>query len=275
MISTISTCTTLFVSALAILCTALLFSFVRQQIKRSARHDFVRTTSGSSIAVTGSVTGGIDSRNSQKQDDRSRLVRTQSILYTANNINNFVWLLLFNLLVLNSLDDEKIHDKDTAVFTSGILLFLFKPLHGFFNFCIYCYPRFRRIKKHFPQNSWWWCLRLLYTKDEGESEIIQQRLLQRHRLSREHNLESSMGAISYCGAEEQLDQPQPEMAKSNLATLNDSGATKLGLSLVDDSDYSDVEKEKNQPEASIERFDEETVLAVVDQAQCKDSNIDC
>ena len=104
---------------------------------------------------------------------------------------------------------------------------------------------------------------------------MQQRLLQRHRLSREHNLESSMGAISYCGAEEQLDQPQPEMAKSNLATLNDSGATKLGLSLVDDSDYSDVEKEKNQPEASIERFDEETVLAVVDQAQCKDSNIDC
>ena len=88
------------VSALAILCTVLLFLFVRHQTKQSLRHDFVVSTSSSVVGVYDTV------QTKPSHDERNRLVRTQSILYVAANINNFLWLFLFNRLVLDSLTTE-------------------------------------------------------------------------------------------------------------------------------------------------------------------------
>ena len=238
----------------------LLFCFVRHQTKQSARHDFAGTTGCSAISATNTVTasgggGGSSSslRSNRKQGDRSRLVRTQSILYVAANINNFIWLILFNRLVLNSLDAENIHGRDTIVFASGILCFLFMPMYGFFNFCIYCYPRFRRIRDHFPEKPFWRCLQVLYKKDQGESEITQQRLLKRHRQSRGNPLETSLGAISFSGTEEPPEQLQlqcmskrnkevPESAVSQSFHL--SGDTAIVLSFDDDGDLEeDIEND--------------------------------
>jgi hypothetical protein len=86
-----------------------------------------------------------------------------------------VWLVLFNRLVLNSINSDDIHANDTVIFAAGIMMFLFLPLYSFFNFCIYCYPRYARIKENFPEKSRLWCMQLLYTKDEGESEMVIRR----------------------------------------------------------------------------------------------------
>lgn len=104
-----------------------------------------------------------------------KLVRTQTLLYVSVFLNNFVWLLLFNTLVLNSVNADDIHANDTATFASGVMVFIFLPSYGFAIFCIYCYPRYTRIKDHFPEKSCIWRLKLLYTKDEGEGEISARR----------------------------------------------------------------------------------------------------
>jgi hypothetical protein len=139
----------------------LLFLAVRSQTKQSTRHSFM---------------GSID----ESKTKRIKLVRTQTILYVAAYVNNFVWLIIMNSLVLNSVDSDDIHGNDKVIFASGIMLFLFMPSYGFFNFCIYCYPRYSRIKEHFPEKSRMWCVQLLYTKDEGESEILIRRRCQSH-----------------------------------------------------------------------------------------------
>jgi hypothetical protein len=298
LISTFSTCTTLLVSLLAILCTSLLFVFVRHQTRQSARHDFVSTTGlGSTAGITTIATGDIGSsamRSNRKQDDRSRLVRTQSILYVAANINNFLWLIIFNRLVLNSLHTEDIHGRDSIIFASGILLFLFMPMYGFFNFCIYCYPRFRRIKGHFPEKSFWWCLRQLYTTDQGESEITQQRLLKRLRQSRENLLESSLGAISFSGTLEPPEKlQQQDISKSNKESIekhqfHHSGDTALVLSFDDEEE--DIENDDDHlttnPTSDIEKLpsttcdtsqvlhDEEMQMDLADNSENKKLYVD-
>jgi hypothetical protein len=283
LISTLSTCTTLLVSVCAIAFTVLLFYFVRHQTKQSTRHDF-RSRSGNTNVISSSfvvAVGNTDTTvpNTQKQIDRSLLVRTQSILYVAANINNFIWLLLFNRLVLNSLDSDDIHDRDSIVFASGILLFLFMPMYGFFNYCIFCYPRLRRIKGHFPERSFWWCLRLLYTKDQGESEIIQQRLLKRmNQQSQQNILNSSFGAISISGALDSLDHtPKPNndnLESAVTQSLNHSGNTAIVISSDDEDDIeiytdtlaSDMENHIPKSVTSLILHDEEMQMVVADNA---------
>ena len=153
--------------------------------------------------------------NDRMQDKRGRLVRTQSILYVLANINNFIWFILFNPLVKMSIENEQMHDYGSIVFVFGIILFLLMPMHGFFNFCIYCYPRIQRIKKHCPDKSWRWCLRLLYTKDQGESEVRARRLLQMQQRSQGNLFEMSSGGFSLSGAFEQpTQQPQQQLDTS-------------------------------------------------------------
>ena len=204
----------MFVSALAILCTVLLFLFVRHQTKQSLRHDFVVSTSSSVVGVYDTV------QTKPSHDERNRLVRTQSILYVAANINNFLWLFLFNRLVLDSLTTENMDERNTIVFACAIVLLLFMPMYGFFNFCIYSYPRFRRMKKHFPKKSWWWCLRLLYTIDQGENEITARRSLQRQSNSRSNiRADPSLDAISFSNSQGFGSQKEHEQLESSV--LND------------------------------------------------------
>ena len=116
-------------------------------------------------------------------------------------------------------------------------------MYGFFNYCIYCYPRFRRIKGYFPEKSLWWCLRLLYTKDQGESEIAQQRIRKRHQLLRGNLLQTSFGTISFSGTFEQPDplqqQDMPESNEKNLEStegqlFHHSGGTAIVITSDDE-----------------------------------------
>jgi hypothetical protein len=130
---------------IAITCTILLFLSVKSQAKQSARHSFAGSVSESAVK-------------------RMKLVRTQTILYVVVFLNNFVWLLSFNVFLYVGID--------RAVFASSMILYIFAPSYGFFIYCIYCYPRYCRIKKYFPEKSCFGRMRLLYTKDEGEGEIL-------------------------------------------------------------------------------------------------------
>jgi hypothetical protein len=279
------------VSVLAIFCTVLLFCFVRHQTKLSSRHEFVASPSGCSSIVGSSIAAGDSSssvRRKNQKDERSRLIRTQSILYVAANLNNFVWLILFNRLVLNSLDAEQIHSRDPIVFASGILLFLFMPMYGFFNFCIYCYPRFRRIKRHFPEKTFWWCLQLLYTKDQGEREISQQRILQRHRQSRGNLLDTSSGALSFAITLQPTENPKRhDTSKTNeeiresaeTQSFHNSGDTDIVLPFEDKFDgddailmtnsTNDFDQRNNSHDTSTTLLDEE---AMIDVAMDNDDN---
>jgi hypothetical protein len=241
-ISTISTYTIVLVSVIAIFCTILLFLFVRNQTKKSLRHNF---TTGTSTPTA----GNLEVRT--KQDQRSKLVRTQSILYVLVNVNNSIWLFIFNRLVLNSINSENIHENDPIIFASGFMLFLFMPLYGFFNYCIYCYPRFKRIKEHFPEKSFFWCIRILYRKDEGESEIISRRRYNQIQKSRS---DLSFSAISLtgippntipvegephvCDMKIHLNDDEKQNDSANTLSMNGSGET---LSLENDNNDDDME----------------------------------
>jgi hypothetical protein len=141
-------------SLVSITCTILLFLAVRHQMRKPHRHSFA---------------GSVDESRFRK---RIQQVRTQTILYVTSHTNNCLWLVLFNRLVVNSLDSNDVNSNDPVIFAVGVMLFLFIPLDGFNIYCIYVFPRYTRIRKRFPDQSRLWCLRLLYRKDEGESEII-------------------------------------------------------------------------------------------------------
>jgi hypothetical protein len=113
------------------------------------------------------------------------------------------------MLVLDSVQTDDIHANDTAIFVSGILVFMFVPSYGFFMYCIYCYPRYTRIKEHFPEKSWIWRLKLLYSKDEGEGEILARR--------RSRSQSQSMEFTGF------FDTPRTHMAQSPKSNVLESG----------------------------------------------------
>jgi hypothetical protein len=154
-LSTVRTSTAVLICIIAITCAILLYLSVKRQAKQSARHSF-----------DGSV-----NENALK---RMKLVRTQTILYVVVFLNNFLWLLSFNVFVYVGID--------RAIFASSVILYIFAPSYGFFIYCIYCYPRYSRIKKYFPEKSYFGRMKLLYTTDEGEEEILARRRARRSQI---------------------------------------------------------------------------------------------
>jgi hypothetical protein len=192
------------ISIVAIVCTILLFLSVKHQTKQSERHSFA-----------GSINEGTMKR--------MKLVRTQTIMYVTVFLNNFVWLMLFNAFVYVRIDK--------AIFASGVMVFIFMPSYGFFIYCIYCYPRYVRIKEHFPDKSILWRVQLLYTKDEGEGEISARRRSRRSQIFtgtiEMARTDSQLASSLASKAMESGDLVGDEAAKTS--SFHGSGDTSMGL----------------------------------------------
>eukprot|EP00977_Amphora_coffeiformis_P000935 scaffold200_cov173-Amphora_coffeaeformis.AAC.7 len=107
-----------------------------------------------------------------QQEKRLQQVAMQAYLYVLVFCLTFVFGFVTQSMEAGADDNEW---DETAIFPLIILHEVFYPLQGFWNFFIYCIPRYAAVRQEFPEASFWWICVQALKRDAQDVPVIRRR----------------------------------------------------------------------------------------------------